>query len=328
MSATRPSGGFLDDVMPTARGLQGQDHQRRDHGSDRPGRRLTSAADLHVATTKVPEPPRFRDLRVPVPVRTALRSRFIPSTTDENGRASAPGPELRGESSGPTGTDEPLAVELTGIEKRFPGVMANKDVSLKVRTGTIHAIVGENGAGKSTLMKTLYGMHQPDEGTIAVIGTEVTFKSPTEAIEAGIGMVHQHFMLADNLTVLENVILGVGADAAAAGSTAATAAQRFAELAKLLGAARRPRRAGRRARRRRAAAGRDHQGALPRRPDPDPRRADRRAGAAGGRRAVRQPPRARRRRRDHHLHLAQARRGAGDRRRHHRHPAPAPRSAL
>jgi simple sugar transport system ATP-binding protein len=72
----------------------------------------------------------------------------------------------------------------------------------------VHAIVGENGAGKSTLMKTLYGMHRPDEGTIRVNGTDVRFSSPTEAIAAGIGMVHQHFMLADNLTVLENVILG------------------------------------------------------------------------------------------------------------------------
>ena len=101
-----------------------------------------------------------------------------------------------------------LAVELSGIEKRFPGVIANYDVSLRVRSGTIHAIVGENGAGKSTLMKTLYGMHQPDAGTIRVSGTEQHFRSPSEAIAAGIGMVHQHFMLADNFTVLENIILG------------------------------------------------------------------------------------------------------------------------
>jgi simple sugar transport system ATP-binding protein len=92
--------------------------------------------------------------------------------------------------------------------KRFPGVIANRDVNLAVRTGTIHAIVGENGAGKSTLMKILYGMQRPDEGTIAIGGVEQSFKSPTEAIDAGIGMVHQHFMLADNLTVAENVILG------------------------------------------------------------------------------------------------------------------------
>jgi simple sugar transport system ATP-binding protein len=101
-----------------------------------------------------------------------------------------------------------LAVQLSGITKRFPGVVANKDIALSVRRGTIHAIVGENGAGKSTLMKILYGVQLPDEGTIAVDGTEVVLKSPTEAIKVGIGMVFQHFMLADNLTVLENVVLG------------------------------------------------------------------------------------------------------------------------
>jgi general nucleoside transport system ATP-binding protein len=100
------------------------------------------------------------------------------------------------------------AVELTGITKRFPGVVANSDVHLTVRAGEVHALCGENGAGKSTLMKILYGMQSPDEGTIAVNGEQVRFKSPSEAIRAGIGMVHQHFMLADNLTVLENVVLG------------------------------------------------------------------------------------------------------------------------
>ncbi len=92
--------------------------------------------------------------------------------------------------------------------KRFPGVVANDGVNLTVRAGTIHAIIGENGAGKSTLMKTLYGAHQPDEGTVKVNGTEQHFKSPRDAIAAGIGMVFQHFMLAGNLTVWENVVLG------------------------------------------------------------------------------------------------------------------------
>ncbi len=100
------------------------------------------------------------------------------------------------------------AIELTGITKRFPGVVANDDVNLTVEAGEIHAICGENGAGKSTLMKILYGMQPPDEGTMAVDGQRVRFSSPSDAIEAGVGMVHQHFMLADNLTVLENVILG------------------------------------------------------------------------------------------------------------------------
>jgi simple sugar transport system ATP-binding protein len=104
--------------------------------------------------------------------------------------------------------DESLAVELTGITKTFPGVIANEDVELAVGLGTIHAIVGENGAGKSTLMKILYGMQTPDSGTIRVRGAEVDFKTPKDAIDEGIGMVHQHFMLADNLTVLENVVLG------------------------------------------------------------------------------------------------------------------------
>ncbi|MFQ1001700.1 ABC transporter ATP-binding protein [Modestobacter sp. SSW1-42] len=105
-------------------------------------------------------------------------------------------------------TSAPLAVELRGITKRFPGVVANKDIELRVARGEVHAIVGENGAGKSTLMKTLYGMHRPDEGEILIDGRPVTFRSPADAIAAGIGMVHQHFMLADNFTVLENVVLG------------------------------------------------------------------------------------------------------------------------
>ncbi|MGH2682510.1 MAG: ABC transporter ATP-binding protein [Actinomycetota bacterium] len=100
------------------------------------------------------------------------------------------------------------AVELTGITKRFPGVVANQDVNLRVMPGEVHAVVGENGAGKSTLMKILYGMLRPDEGTIKLDGKEAHFRSPKDSIAVGIGMVHQHFMLAENLTVLENVILG------------------------------------------------------------------------------------------------------------------------
>jgi simple sugar transport system ATP-binding protein len=103
-----------------------------------------------------------------------------------------------------TGND----VVLQGIGKRFPGVIANHDVDITIRGGTVHALVGENGAGKSTLMKILYGVQKPDEGTITVDGKPVSFGSPTDAIAHGIGMVFQHFMLADNLTVLENVVLG------------------------------------------------------------------------------------------------------------------------
>jgi simple sugar transport system ATP-binding protein len=105
-------------------------------------------------------------------------------------------------------SDAQNAVELIGIWKRFPGVIANSNVNLKVAKGTVHAIVGENGAGKSTLMKILYGMQKADEGQILVSGKEQVFDSPSDAIDVGIGMVHQHFMLADNLTVLENIILG------------------------------------------------------------------------------------------------------------------------
>jgi len=100
------------------------------------------------------------------------------------------------------------AIELVGITKRFPGVVANDHVDLAVEEGEIHAICGENGAGKSTLMKILYGMQTPDEGVMKIMGKEVHFSTPTDAIDLGIGMVHQHFMLAENLTVLESVILG------------------------------------------------------------------------------------------------------------------------
>ncbi|MFF4932370.1 ABC transporter ATP-binding protein [Streptomyces griseofuscus] len=102
----------------------------------------------------------------------------------------------------------PAAVELRGITKRFPGVVANRDIDITVTKGTVHALCGENGAGKSTLMKILYGMQQPDEGTITIDGERAVLNNPGDAIALGIGMVHQHFMLADNLTVLENVVLG------------------------------------------------------------------------------------------------------------------------
>ena len=107
-----------------------------------------------------------------------------------------------------TSADHDVVVRLRGIGKTFPGVIANDDVNIDVRRGTVHAIVGENGAGKSTLMKILYGVQKPDSGTIEINGGAVDLASPADAIEAGVGMVFQHFMLADNLTVLENVVLG------------------------------------------------------------------------------------------------------------------------
>lgn len=101
-----------------------------------------------------------------------------------------------------------LAINMKGIQKVFPGVIANQDVNLQVACGEIHGLIGENGAGKSTLMNILYGLYQPDAGTIEIYGNSVSIKSPQDAIRLGIGMVHQHFMLVPSLTVLENIILG------------------------------------------------------------------------------------------------------------------------
>jgi len=101
-----------------------------------------------------------------------------------------------------------LAVRMTGIHKRFGAVAANADVDLAVQAGTVHGLVGENGAGKSTLMSVLYGFYQADSGSIEVLGKPATIRNADDAIALGIGMVHQHFMLVDTLTALENVMLG------------------------------------------------------------------------------------------------------------------------
>jgi simple sugar transport system ATP-binding protein len=102
-----------------------------------------------------------------------------------------------------------LAVEMHGIVKRFPGVLANDHVDFELRAGEIHALLGENGAGKSTLMNVLAGLYKPDAGIIKVKGRPVSFSSPRDAIKAGIGMVHQHFMLVPSQTVTENILLGL-----------------------------------------------------------------------------------------------------------------------
>ena len=105
------------------------------------------------------------------------------------------------------------AIELIGINKSFGAVRANRDIALEVPRGTIHGIIGENGAGKSTLMSILYGFYQADSGEIRVNGKTASIKTPNDAIAAGIGMVHQHFMLVENFSVLENVILGAEGEA-------------------------------------------------------------------------------------------------------------------
>ncbi|MDQ3460970.1 MAG: ABC transporter ATP-binding protein [Deinococcota bacterium] len=106
------------------------------------------------------------------------------------------------------GTVASTAVAMQGVSKRFPLVLANDRVDFSVSWGEVHALIGENGAGKSTLMKILYGLQEPDEGRILVDGREVTIRSAKDAIHLGIGMVHQHFMLVEPLTVAENMVLG------------------------------------------------------------------------------------------------------------------------
>jgi simple sugar transport system ATP-binding protein len=109
----------------------------------------------------------------------------------------------------PSGLPRIESLEMRGIVKKFPGVLANDHVDFDVKAGEIHALLGENGAGKSTLMKILYGLYHPEEGEILLNGRPITINSPTDSINHGIGMIHQHFMLVDNITVAENVALGL-----------------------------------------------------------------------------------------------------------------------
>ena len=100
-------------------------------------------------------------------------------------------------------------IEMLNITKEFPGILANDNVSLQLEKGEVHALLGENGAGKSTLMSVLFGLYKPEKGTIKKNGEIINISNPNDANEYGIGMVHQHFKLVHNFTVLENIILGV-----------------------------------------------------------------------------------------------------------------------
>jgi len=126
-----------------------------------------------------------------------------------NGKKQAAEPQaMTAQNSAKTGGDG-YAIEMIDITKVFPGVVANDGVTLRVKENEIHAILGENGAGKSTLMSILFGLYDPDGGTIKVRGKEVKIRDPNEATALGIGMVHQHFKLVHNYTVTENIILGM-----------------------------------------------------------------------------------------------------------------------
>ena len=113
-----------------------------------------------------------------------------------------------GSGAGTPEPQRPQGLQLRGITKRFGSLVANDHIDLDIRPGEIHCLLGENGAGKSTLMNVLYGMLQPDEGEITIDGRPHTSRTPKEAMAAGIGMVHQHFMLVEVFTVAENLILG------------------------------------------------------------------------------------------------------------------------
>jgi ABC-type uncharacterized transport system ATPase subunit len=131
--------------------------------------------------------------------------------------------------------ERPVVLEMQHITKRFPGIVANDDVSFDLREGEVHALLGENGAGKSTLMNILYGLYHPDQGEIRIKGKPVQLGSPRAAIDAGVGMVHQHFMLIPVMTVAENIVLaaepvrdGVLLDLRAAEQRVAELSERFA----------------------------------------------------------------------------------------------------
>ena len=128
-----------------------------------------------------------------------------------------------------------MKLELQGMTKRFGPVVANDNISIVVEPGQIHALLGENGAGKSTLMNLLYGLYQPDEGRIVLDGAEQSFSGPGDAMDAGIGMVHQHFMLVPVFSVAENVVLGNEPSTRWGSLDLATARERVREISARFG---------------------------------------------------------------------------------------------
>ena len=181
------------------------------------------------------------------------------------------------------------ALEMRGITKRYPGVLANDDIDLDLRPGEIHALLGENGAGKTTLMNILYGLAVPDEGRSSSTASRSTSLGPHDAIARGIGMVHQHFMLVPVLTVAENILLGEETMANPVFLDRKEAHRRIVALGQPVRLRDRPRGQGREPLGRLAAAGRDPQGALPQGAHPRPRRADGRPDAPGDRGDLRRP---------------------------------------
>jgi len=151
---------------------------------------------------------------------------------------SGPAPAVRGPSDG---ASEVAAVSMRGITKRFPGVLANDRVDFEAAAGEVHALLGENGAGKSTLSSILTGLYRPDEGEILLDGRPVQFASPRDALDAGIGMVHQHFRLVEPFTVAENVALGDRRDGRSLRLDRRRIEQRVSELSQRYGLAVDPR---------------------------------------------------------------------------------------
>ena len=189
-----------------------------------------------------------------------------------------------------------MRLELRDITKRFPGVLANDKISISADRGQVLGLLGENGAGKTTLMNILSGLYKPDSGQIFIDGEERVFADPVAAIQAGVGMVHQHFMLVPVFDVVEAVALGAETVTGPLGTfDRAAARKRIVELSEQYKLDVDPGRQDREPAGRRAPARRDHQGAVPAQRHPRARRAERGPDAVRDRGAVLDHPLARRR---------------------------------